>query len=147
MAKKHVIKSEPQQLLRRQQRHSGLLGRAVALTLVTLDTRGHEILRRALAALRTRQNVVKRQVLCMPVVAAILAAVPITNVNTSPLHRRLAAPALYVDVMAQSDNRWNREHCRRRMKDVVPVILLNEHGPAEPQANGARDAHRAERLV
>src|SRR5436190_21833685 len=61
MTEQHVVEAEPEQLLRREQRHACLLGCAVALALVALDAGGHKVLRRRLAALGTREDVVKRQ--------------------------------------------------------------------------------------
>src|SRR5262245_33810267 len=115
MAKQHVIESEAKQLLRSQQRHAGLLGRAVALTLVALDTRGHQVLRRAFAALCPRQNVVEREVLCMTMLATILAAISIANVNSCSLHRRFTVLAADMDIMPQPNNRGNRKDRRGRM--------------------------------
>src|SRR5690606_573057 len=73
VTKQDVIEPKAKQLLRRQERHTCLLRRAVAFPLVAFDARGHEVLRGVLAALCSRQNVVERQILCVTMVAAILA--------------------------------------------------------------------------
>lgn len=147
VTQQHMIEAEAKQLLRREQRHSRLLGRAVAFALIALDARGHQILRRVLAALRTREDVIKRQVFRMFVLGAILAAIAVANVNSRTLHRRLAAVAPQMNVVSQPDDRRHRKGRRRRMQNVITVILLDKDCSAKPQANRARDADRAERLV
>ena len=132
MTKKHVVEPQPEQLLRSQQRHTRLLRRAIALTLITLDAGRYQVMRRALSTLCSRQDVIERQVLGMLVFTAILAAIAVADVDASALHRRLAALALDVNVMTQPDDRWNGKLRRRRMKDIVAVILLDENGPSKP---------------
>ena len=147
MTEQHVIEAEPEQLLRGQQRHACLLGRAVALTLVTLDARRHEVLRRALAALRTRKNMIERQVLGVLVLCAILAAITVADVDARTLHRGLAIIAADVHIVTQPNHGRHGKRGRRRMQHIVAVIFLNKNGTAKPQAHRARHAHRAERLV
>ena len=132
MTKKHVVEPQPQQLLRSQQRHTRLLRRAIALTLITLDAGRYKVMRRAFSTLCSRQDVIERQVLGMLVFTAILAAIAVADVDASALHRRLAALALDMNVMTQPDDRWNGKLRRRRMKDIVAVILLDENGPSKP---------------
>ena len=147
MAKQHVIEAETKQLLRRQQRHARLLRRAVALSLVALHACGHEIRRRTFTALGAGKNMVERQVFSMSMLTAVLAAVTVADVNACALHRRFAAIASNIDVMAQSDHRRNRKDCRRRMQNVVSILLFDENGAAKPQAHRAGDADGAERLI
>ena len=81
VAKQHVVQPQPQQFLRREQRHTGLFGRAVTFTLVAFYARGNEICGSAFTALRTRENVIERQVLCVLMVAAVLTSVAVTRVD------------------------------------------------------------------
>ncbi len=142
-----MVEAETQQLLRRQQRHSRLLGRAVALALVAFYAGSDQILRRVFAALSTRKNVIKRQVLRMTMLAAILAAIAVANVNTRTLHRRLAVIAPQMNVMTQPHNRRNRKRRRRRMQHVVAVVLFNKDRAAKPQTHGSCNTDRTERLI
>ena len=147
VTEQHVVEPQPQQLLRRQQRHSRLFRRAVAFALVALDTGRNEIVRRALAALSSRQNVVERQVLGMLMLAAVLAAIAVANVDAGTLHRGLAIVAADMNIMPKPHNRRHRKDRRGRMKDIVAVVFLDKNGTAKPQANGPGDADRPERLV
>src|SRR5439155_8040252 len=104
-------------------------------------------LRRMLAALCTRENVIERQVLCMLVLAAILAAIAVANVDARALHRSFAAIASKVNVMTQADDRRDRERDRRRMEHIIAVILFDKDGPAKMQTHRAGNADRAKRLV
>ena len=47
---------------------------------------------------------IERQVFCMSMLAAVLAAIAIADVDARPLHRRFAILAANVDVMPQPDN-------------------------------------------
>ncbi len=96
-----MVEAETQQLLRRQQRHSRLLRRAVAFSLVAFYAGRDQILGRVFAALSTRKNVIERQVLSVTMLAAILAAIAVSNVDTRTLHRRLAVIAPQMNVMTQ----------------------------------------------
>ena len=142
-----MVEAEPQKFLGRKQRHSCLIRCAVSFTLVTTDARCDQICRRAFPALRSRKYMVERQVLCMFVLTAVLAAISISNVNARTLHRRLAAIAPYVDVMTKANHRRDCERRRRRMQDVVAVVLFDKNRPAKPQAHRPRDADSSERLV
>lgn len=104
MTEQHVVEAETEQLLRRQERHACLLGRAVTLTLVALDACGNKILRRALSALGTREDVVKRQVLGVLVLGAILAAIAVADVDACTLHCSFAIVAANVNIMTQPDH-------------------------------------------
>src|SRR5690349_8612144 len=147
MAEQHMIEAKPQKLLRREQRHACLFRRTIALTLVALDAGRDEIVRRTFAALSSRQNMVERQVLGMFMLAAILATIPVTNVDPGPFHRRLAVRASNMNIMPQPHNRRHRKDRRGRMKDIVAVVFLDENGAAEPKANGTGNADRSERFV
>lgn len=142
-----MIEAESKQLLRSQERHARLLWRSVAFALIALYTRGHQVLRCVLAALCTREDVIKRQVFCVLVLGAILAAIAVANVDSRPLHGRLAAVATQMHVMSQPNNRRHGKNCRGRTQNVIAIILLDKDRSAKPQANRARDADRAERLV
>lgn len=147
VAEKDVVESETQQFLRGKERHTSLLGRAVAFSLIALYARSYKILRSVLAALCPRQNVIERQILCVPMVAAILASIAVANIDAGALHRILAGSAAQVYVMPQSDNGRHGEDRRRRMQHIVAVILLDEHSSAEPQADGASDTDRSKRFI
>src|SRR5688572_5084723 len=101
MAKQYVIEPQTKQFLRRKQRHPRLFRCSVALTLVAFYARRHQVGRRAFATLSAGQDMVQRQVLCVTVIAAILAAIAIADVNASTLHRRLRTVAADVDVMTE----------------------------------------------
>src|SRR5436190_9476469 len=60
VAEQHMVEAETEQLLRGQQRHARLFGRAIAFTLVALYTGRDQVMRRALATLGTRENVIER---------------------------------------------------------------------------------------
>ena len=129
VTEQHMVEAEPQQLLRSQQRHAGLLGRAVALSLVALDARRHQILRRALAALGTRENVIQRQVLGVFVLAAILAAIAVANVDPGTLHRRFAVVAANVDIMPQPDHRRHRKIVEGEWRTLSPSFSSTKTAP------------------
>jgi hypothetical protein len=76
--------------------------------------------------------VIERQILRVLVIAALLAAIPVTDINPCPFHRRLASVATHVNIMPKADDRRYREHCRRRVENVVTIVFLNEHRTAEP---------------
>src|SRR5215204_440341 len=59
MTKQYVIESEPEKLLRCQQRHARLFGRAITFSLITFHTRCDEIRRRTFSALSTGKNVIE----------------------------------------------------------------------------------------
>ena len=147
MAEKHVIESQTEKLLRSEQRHTSLFGRSITFSLVALHTRRDKVSRRAFTALRTRQDVIERQVFRMLVIAAVLAAIAIANVDACTLHGRLAAIAADVDVVPKPDHRRDREGRRRRMKNIVAVLLFDENSTAKPKADGTSDADGAQRLV
>lgn len=147
VTQQHVIEAEPKQFLRRKQRHSRLLWRAIAFALIALDARGHKILRCVLAALRSRKDVIERQVFGVLVLAAILTSIAVANVNSRTLHRRLAIVATQMHVMPQPNDRRHRKSRRGGMQNIIAVVLLDKDRPAKPQANRARHANRAERLV
>ena len=136
MAKQYVIEPETKQLLRGQQRHACLFRRTVPLTLVALDAGRDQILRRAFAALRSRQDVIERQVLGMLMLSAILATITVANIDSGPLHGRFAVLAANMNIMPQPHNGRHRKNRRGRMKDIVAVVFLNENGAAKPQAHG-----------
>lgn len=142
-----MVEPKPQQLLRGQERHPRLLRRSVTLALVAFDARGDQVMRRALAALSTREDVVQRQVLGVLMLAAVLTPITVTNVDPGPFHRGLAVVAANVNIMPQPDNRWDRKRDRGRMQHIVPVILLDKHSPAEIKAYRPRNTDGAQRLI
>jgi hypothetical protein len=103
VAKQNMIESKPQQLLRSKQRHAGLFRSAVTFSLIAFYASSDKVCRGAFAALCTRQNVIEREVLRMTVVAAILAAVTIANVDAGSLHRGFAAITTHMYVMSQAN--------------------------------------------
>ena len=125
MTKQNVIETETQQFLRRQQRHSRLIGRAIAFALVAFYASRHQIVRRTFAALRPRQNMIERQILCVFVLGAILAAVSVANIDPRALHRRFLAATLDVDVRPQTHHRRHGNSRRRRMQNIVAVVFFN----------------------
>ena len=142
-----MVEPETQKLLRREQRHSSLLRRAVAFSLVAFYASSDQIRRRAFAALRTRKNVIERQILGVLVVAAVLAAVAVADVNPSPLHCRLASVSTYVDVVTQADHGRDFEDRRRRAEYVFAVVLFSKDRAAKPQANRTGDTDGPQRLI
>lgn len=104
-------------------------------------------MRSALAALGTREDMVERQVLGMLVLAAVLTAITVANVDPRTLHRRLAIVPANMHVMPQTHHRRHREGDRRRMQHIVAVIFLNEDRPAEKQADRPGHANRTKRFV
>lgn len=147
MTEKHVVQTQPKQLLRGQKRHSRLLGRPVALALVTPLAGGDEILRSRRSALCFGHDVIERQILGVFVVAAILATITIPNIDPGPLHRAVAPTAADIDVMAQAHDRRNAKLNRRGPKNVVAVKFLDIQLVAHLHADRPRDADRAKRLV
>ena len=147
MAKQYVIKAEPQKLLRGKQRHACLFGSSVSFSLVALYTGGDEICGSAFAALCTRENVVERKVLCVPVIAAVLTAITVADIHPCTLHCGLPPVSADINIMTQPDNRRNTENGRRRAENVVAIVLFDKDGAAEPQANRTGDANGAERFV
>lgn len=86
VTKQDMVEPEPKQFLGGKQWHSGLLGRSIAFSLIAPYASGNKILRRVFSTLSTREDVVKRQIFRMPVLAAILAAISIANIDTGALH-------------------------------------------------------------
>jgi hypothetical protein len=132
MTEQYVVEAEPEEFLRGQQGHSGLLRRPVAFALITFYTSRNKVMWSALAALRTGKNVVESQILCVLGLAAVLAAISIANVDPGPFHRRLTIVAADVYVVAQPDDGRHRENGRGRMQNVVSVVFLDENGTPEP---------------
>lgn len=147
MAKQNMIKAEPKQLLRCQQGHSRLFGRAVTLSLITFNASRDQIRRRAFSALCTRQNMIERQVLRVLVIAAILTAITVADINPGTLHRGFPSIPADVYIMPKTDHRRNFKCCRRRTEHIVAVVLFDEHSSAKPKTNRAGYADRAERFV
>lgn len=147
VAQKHVVKAEAKQLLGGQERHACLVGCSIAFALIALNARCHKILRRMLAALCTRQDVIERQVFRVAMLTAILTAVAVTNVDPCTLHRILVFLSAQMDIVAQAHNGRHRERRGWRMQNVLAVVLLNKHGSAKPQADGARDTDRPQRFI
>ena len=147
MTKQHVIEAETQQFLRGQQRHAGLFRRAVALSLIAFDTRGHKVLRRAFAALCTREDMIERKFLGVFMLAAILTAISIANIDPSPFHRGFAIITTNVNIMTQTHNRRNGKNGRGRSENIIAVVFLDKYCSAKPQTDRARDADGTKRLV
>ncbi len=147
MTKQNVIEAEPEQLLRCQQGHSRLLRSSIALALIAFDAGGDQIMRRALAALGTRENVIERQFFGMLVFTAVLAAIAVADVYPCPFHRGFTIVSADMDVMTQPDDRRNGKRGRRRMQNIIAVVFLNKNRATKPQTDGAGDTHSAERLV
>lgn len=87
------------------------------------------------------------QVLCVFVIAAILAAITIADIDAGSLHCRLASIPTNMNVMPQADDRRDWKRCRRRMENVIAVVLFNKHRTAKPQAYRTSYADGAQRLV
>jgi hypothetical protein len=79
--------------------------------------------------------------------AAVLTAVTVANVNARSLHRGFLPFAFDVDVCSQTNDRRNRNDGRRRMQNIVAVGFFDRQFPGKLHTNGARDANRAERFV
>ena len=147
VTKQYVIESQPKQLLRRQQRHSGLFRRAVTLSLIAFYAGSDKVCRGAFAALGTRQDVIKRQILSVPMLAAILAPIAVADVNPCPLHCRLASVSTNVDVVSQADHGRDLKNCRRGTEYVIAVVLFDKDRAAKPQANRSGNTDGAQRLI
>ncbi len=147
MAKQNAVESDAQISLRSQKWHSRLFGRAVSFALIAFNTSRRQILRSAFAALRPRQNMVKRQIRRVFVVAAVLTAIFVADINSRPFHRRLVAFAMNVDVSSQANNARNFDSLRRRAQNIRAVIFLDENFSAKPHTNRPRHANRAERFI
>jgi DNA repair protein RadC len=80
-------------------------------------------------------------------ITAVLAAIPIADIDTRPLHCRLTSIASNVNIMPQADDRRNGKCRRRRMEHVVAVVLFDKHRAAKPQTHSTSNANRSERLV
>ena len=142
-----MVEAEAEEFLRCEQRHSGLFGRAVAFTLVAFYAGRDEIVRRAFTALRTREDVVERQVFGVLVLAAVLTAVAVADIDPRPFHRSLAVIATQMDVMTKPHDRRHGKRGRGRVQDIVAVVFLDKDRTAKPKADRTSDAHGAERLV
>ncbi len=147
MTQKNVVESDAQKFLRAEQRHSRLFGCAVAFALVAGNTSRHEILRNGFAALRSRQNMVERQILRVFVVAAVLTAIFVADINSRPLHRRFLTLAAHVNISSQTNHARNLDSLRRRAQNIRAVVFFDRHFAAKPQADRPRHANRAERFV
>ena len=142
-----MIEPETQKLLRGQQWHACLLGSAVTFSLVALHAGRDEIRRGAFTTLCSRQDVIERQVLRVAMITAVLAAIAVANVDTRTLHRRLTAIAPHMNIVSQPNDGRNRKRCRRRMENIVAVVLFDKHRAAKPKAHRTSDADSTERLV
>jgi hypothetical protein len=67
----------------------------------------------------------------MLVIAAVLTAIPVTDIDTGTFHRRLASVTTNVNVMTKPDDRRDRKYCRRRMKNIVSILLLDDRPAAK----------------
>jgi len=132
VTQQHVVEAESQQLLRCEQRHTRLIGRAIALSLVAFHARGNEVVRGAFTALCPREDMVERQILGVPMFAAILAPIPVANIDARPFHRRFAIITPDVHIMTQPYHRGHGKRCRWRMEDIIAVIFLNKYRAAKP---------------
>ena len=112
VAEQYVIETETQKLLRRQQRHTCLFGRTITFSLITFHTGRDKVGRCAFSALGTGKNVIECEVLCVSVIAAVLAAITITNINASTLHGCLAAVAANMNIVPQSNHGRDGENRR-----------------------------------
>lgn len=147
VAEQNVVEPEPQQFLRGQERHAGLFRRSVALALVAGDTGRDQICRGALAALSPRENVIERQVLGEPMVAAVLAAIAVADVDPCTLHCRFTTRAPDIHIMPEPNNGWDTENRRGRAENVVAVVLFDEDRAAKPQTHRPGNTDGAKRLV
>ena len=147
VTEKYVIEAQAKKLLRSEQRHTRLLRSSIAFTLIALYAGRHEILRRSFAALRTRQDVIERQVLSMLVLGTILTAIAVANIDPRTLHGRFAIVTPHMNVVTQPNDRWDGKCCRRRVQHVVAVIFLDKDRSAKPETHRACNTNRAERFV
>lgn len=99
-----MIESESKKLLRCEQRHACLFGCAVAFPLIALHARCDEIRRRAFTALGAGKDVIERQIFRVAMIAAVLAAITIANVNACTLHGRLATVTANVNVVSKTND-------------------------------------------
>src|SRR2546421_5237139 len=74
VAEKHALQADAQSLLRSEQRHARLFGRAAALARVAVYAGRHEVFGRRATTLRTRRDVVERQLARKQFRSAILTA-------------------------------------------------------------------------
>ena len=142
-----MIQAESQKLLRSQQWHACLLGGAITLPLITFHTRRDEIGGSAFAALSSRKNVIQRKILCVFVLGTILASIPVANVNSGTLHSCLATVASNMNIVPETNYRWDGKSCGRRVKYILTVVLFDKDRAAKPETNCTSDTDGAERLV
>lgn len=127
-----MVEAEAKQLLRRQQRHPGLFRRPVAFPLVAFYARRDQVLRGRFAALGTRKNVIERQILCMTMLAAVLAAIAVADIDPCTLHSRFAVVTLNVDIVTKPDHGGNRKNGRRRVENIVAIVFFDKNRAAKP---------------
>lgn len=83
----------------------------------------------------------------MLMIAAVLATISVADVDACSFHGRLAPVAANMNVMTQPHDGRDREGCRRRMENVVTVVLFDEDRAAKPKANRTSDADGSQRFV
>jgi hypothetical protein len=142
-----VIEPEAKKLLRSQQGHAGLFGRTVAFSLITLYARGDKICRGAFTALCAGKYVIQRKVLRVLMIAAVLAAIAVADVNAGTLHCRLATVTSDVNVVPEPDDRRYWKDRRRRMKNIVAIVFFDKHRAPKPEANRTSYTDGTQRLV
>lgn len=90
---------------------------------------------------------VKGEVLGMLMLAAILTSVTVPYVNAGAFKRRFPIVAANVNIVPQTDDRWNRERHRWRAKDIISVVFLDENGTPKPKTDRPGNADGSKRLI
>lgn len=147
VAEQHVIEPQSQKFLRSEQRHSCLFRRTVTFSLIAFYASSYKVSRSAFAALGPRQDMIKRQILGVLVIAAVLAAVAVADIYPRPLHCRLASVSTNVNIVTQADHGRDLEDRRRGTEYVFAVVLFYKDRAAKPQANRPSDTDGAQRFV
>jgi hypothetical protein len=142
-----MIESEAKKFLRSEKRHARLLGGAVAFSLIAFHACSNEIRRRAFATLRTGKNMIEGEIFGVFMITAILASIPVADVDASPLHSCLATVSADMDVVPQANDGRHWEDSGRRMKNVVAVVFFDEYRAAKPKADSTSYSDCTQRLV
>ncbi len=83
----------------------------------------------------------------MLVIAAVLTAIAIANVNSCALHRRLATIPADVNIVTQADDRRDGKNRRRRVENIITVVFLDKDCATKPETYRTSNADGTKRLV
>src|SRR5205085_3641529 len=121
VAEQHVFESDAQRLLRGEERHARLFGRAAALARVARDAGRREVFGRRAARPRARRDVVERQFVRRPLLPAVLASEPVAHEDSEASHACGLPSASDVYVSAKAYDARHAEHSARRAQNAPRV--------------------------